>query len=582
MTDHGYNNNKGGGIMPCHNSPRRLAHIVGPLKNTRQIEIKPGLLQILYVNPFAGFDHENRYTHLTKFYEIADTLGATEAEEENVFMRMFPHSLIEKVKDWYLDQPAQIMTSWNELEEKFLNRFFPHNKFMEAKTAIVVFSQGSNETLCEAWERYKSMLRRCPNHGFYDFTQIHIFRNGLQHQTKIFLDVAAGGSLMSKSVEDAITIIERMALGDHQGQYNGNPSQRKDGIIELGTTDAMLAHNKLLAQAVKKLTKQLSKLPQQLNEILEVPSKPKHVAYCELCSGDHATGYCSLLNEEVNYMGNQQRLGQYQGNTCYQRGNNPNYGQGWRHDAGLSNIRHQYENYNQHLPQQNQNSKLEETLNKFMEMTISHQQEQHQHHLSNVAHQKNTNATIKNIETQLGQMANMQRGMFTANTQTNPKEHCKSMSTRSGKVIGKSIGDNLEIERVVVELKRKQEGEKEESEKEPEEKHKEEEENGEVFEINVEKVIEENEELEKVVVEEKDQNDGDEEKSVEKEKENNQERVKVNKVEINEVIESICALFNKQLRRIWTPHHLYFKFMEFLPNKLKAKDYVLSVSFWSP
>jgi hypothetical protein len=105
-----------------------------------------------------------------------------------------------------------------------------------------------------------------------------------------------------------------------------------------------------------------------------------------------------------------------------------------------------------------------------MEMTISHQQEQHQHHISNIAHQKNTDATIKNIETQLGQMANMQRGICTANTQTNPKGHCNSMSTRSGKVIGKSIGDNLETERVVVESKEKQEGEKEESEKEQEEK----------------------------------------------------------------------------------------------------------------
>ncbi|WJX83501.1 hypothetical protein P8452_66161 [Trifolium repens] len=97
--------------------------------------------------------------------------------------------------------------------------FFPHNKFMEARIAIALFSQRSNETLCEAWERYKSMLRRCHNHGFDDLTQIHIFRNELQHQPKLFLDVAAGGSLLSKSVEDTINIIEKMALSDHQGQH---------------------------------------------------------------------------------------------------------------------------------------------------------------------------------------------------------------------------------------------------------------------------------------------------------------------------------------------------------------------------
>ncbi|MCI85360.1 hypothetical protein A2U01_0106639, partial [Trifolium medium] len=49
--------------------------------------------------------HEDPYNHLVKFYEIASSLGATEAEKEAVFMRMFPHSLIGAAKDWYLDQP---------------------------------------------------------------------------------------------------------------------------------------------------------------------------------------------------------------------------------------------------------------------------------------------------------------------------------------------------------------------------------------------------------------------------------------------------------------------------------------------
>ncbi|GAU39499.1 hypothetical protein TSUD_279200 [Trifolium subterraneum] len=88
-------------------------------------------------------------------------------------------------------------------------------------------------------------------------------------------------------------------------------------------------------------------------------------------------------------------------------------------------------------------------------------------------HQRNNDSSINNIETQLGQMANMQGGMFASNTETNPNEHYKSISTKSGKVIGKDIGDNLETERVVVESNEKQEGEKEESEKETEEKNKE-------------------------------------------------------------------------------------------------------------
>ncbi|PNX63296.1 resistance protein, partial [Trifolium pratense] len=56
-----------------------------------------------------------------------------------------------------------------------------------------------------------------------------------------------------------------------------------------------------------------------------------------------------------------------------------------------------------------------------------------------------------------------------------------------------------------------------------------------------------------------------------------------NKAEIDRVIDEICALFNKkELGRIWTPQHLYLKFMEFLPNRRKKTDDVFSVSFWPP
>ena len=58
---------------------------------------------------------------------------------------------------------------------------------------------------------------------------------------------------------------------------------------------------------------------------------------------------------------------------------------------------------------------------------------------------------------------------------------------------------------------------------------------------------------------------------------------KVSKAEIDRVIDEIWALFNKpRLGRIWTPHQLYLKTMEFLPKRRITKDDVLSVSFHPP
>ncbi|MCI92933.1 hypothetical protein A2U01_0114230, partial [Trifolium medium] len=43
----------GAGARPCHNSSRRLAHLARPQKGARQTEMKTGLLQLLYANPFS-------------------------------------------------------------------------------------------------------------------------------------------------------------------------------------------------------------------------------------------------------------------------------------------------------------------------------------------------------------------------------------------------------------------------------------------------------------------------------------------------------------------------------------------------
>jgi len=57
-----------------------------------------------------------------------------------------------------------------------------------------------------------------------------------------------------------------------------------------------------------------------------------------------------------------------------------------------------------------------------------------------MANQKNNEVAIRNLETQVRQiakqLADRQSGQFSANTQTNPKEYCNLITTRSGIVVG--------------------------------------------------------------------------------------------------------------------------------------------------
>jgi len=71
-----------------------------------------------------------------------------------------------------------------------------------------MFKQGADESFCETWERFKMMLRKCPSHGFGDIVQLSIFLNSLRSDTKMLLDVAAGGTMIVVDVKQATRIID--------------------------------------------------------------------------------------------------------------------------------------------------------------------------------------------------------------------------------------------------------------------------------------------------------------------------------------------------------------------------------------
>ena len=170
-------------------------------------------------------------------------MGFQSGDLENVYMRLFSLSLAGKAKDWLRSLPNQSLTSWKDVEEKFLQRFFPISRYIKAKFEIFVFRQEADESFCERWERFKMILRKCPNHGFEDIVQLSIFLTGLINDTKMLLDAAAGGTMMSLDVEQATRIIATLVSTDYQSQHDRQNTQ-KEGLLE----DALLAQNKILTQ----------------------------------------------------------------------------------------------------------------------------------------------------------------------------------------------------------------------------------------------------------------------------------------------------------------------------------------------
>ena len=175
--------------------PRNRRSVVLP-DNARTIGMVPAFYNMLVAKPFTGKDHEDPHDHLENFYDMVATMGVQEGQEDAAYMKFFHHTLLGEAKEWFKSQPPQSMTTWDEIETKFLTRFFPPTKFVSAKADITSFKQGSGEAFYEAWDRFQTLLRRCPNHGLDDVDQLNVFCNGLHHESRVLLDASAGGTMM--------------------------------------------------------------------------------------------------------------------------------------------------------------------------------------------------------------------------------------------------------------------------------------------------------------------------------------------------------------------------------------------------
>ena len=84
-----------------------------------------------------------------------------------------------------------------------MRRFFPHALTLERRGEIIVFKQGEDESLYNAWEGYKKLLKRCPMHGIDQIIQMDIFYHAMNYTSKRIMDAACCGAFKRKSVEEA-------------------------------------------------------------------------------------------------------------------------------------------------------------------------------------------------------------------------------------------------------------------------------------------------------------------------------------------------------------------------------------------
>ncbi|KAM2819065.1 hypothetical protein PS2_037519 [Malus domestica] len=177
-------------------------------------EIKQHMLNILPT--FHGLSSDDPNMHIAEFLMGCKNILVRGFSTESIKLRLFPYTLKDQARRWLLTLPSGSITTWAQLSEKFLNKYYPTSKTLDMRTQILSFAQKPNEEFHEAWERFKELIRKCPHSGINTTDQMHIFFRGLNITTKTLVNASCGGSYKDKNAQEAYFLFEKMAADTQQ------------------------------------------------------------------------------------------------------------------------------------------------------------------------------------------------------------------------------------------------------------------------------------------------------------------------------------------------------------------------------
>ncbi|GKF66009.1 retrovirus-related pol polyprotein from transposon TNT 1-94, partial [Tanacetum coccineum] len=135
---------------------------------------------------------------------------------------------------WLRNKPSSSITTYEDLKTKFLSKYCPHARTAKKMEEINNFKQEPDENLYQAWERFKELLMKCPQHYLTEMQEVVLFYNGLDVPTRQILD--SRGVIPSKTTADAKVAIQEMVEYSqrwHNGTSRTISTENSDGLAAI-------------------------------------------------------------------------------------------------------------------------------------------------------------------------------------------------------------------------------------------------------------------------------------------------------------------------------------------------------------
>ncbi|XP_063942820.1 uncharacterized protein LOC135150447 [Daucus carota subsp. sativus] len=302
--------------------------IAMPNIQAANFEMKPALLTMIQQNQFAGLPTEDPTLHLQRFQQLCSTIKFQGVTADQVKVMLFGFSVRDKAQKWLNDINV---TEWDAIAQAFLTEYFPPNKTNDLVDKLTTFKQEYDETLKDAWDRFKDIQRSCPHHGLEKWFFLKCFYYGLDSETKSTVDNAAGGVFQDKGVDDGYVFLANLAAN----HFNNPRAPKKGGKLEVDAYSPLSSQLATLTQEIHSLkTSQAPNTqPMSINALSSMA--PMNNQVCEVCGIQGHLGNDCLYNVQ-----NAQNFQMEQANAFRQRQQyspySNTYNPGWRDHPNFS------------------------------------------------------------------------------------------------------------------------------------------------------------------------------------------------------------------------------------------------------
>nr|GEY00022.1 reverse transcriptase domain-containing protein [Tanacetum cinerariifolium] len=141
-----------------------------------------------------------------KFLHVTQSMKVNGVSNDALRLYLFPYSLQHRAAEWFDHFPRNSINTFNQMAKIFLEKYVPPPMVTKLRNDITNFRQEPDESLFEAWERYKLSIDQCPNHNMLPVTQIDTFYNGLTLRHRDTINAALDETFMKKASESSSSI----------------------------------------------------------------------------------------------------------------------------------------------------------------------------------------------------------------------------------------------------------------------------------------------------------------------------------------------------------------------------------------